>query len=995
MEEVICGFKVLDRSSVPEMNGEGVWLKHEKTGMEVYHLCCDDEENLFSFAFKTPPADSTGVAHVIEHSVLCGSKHFPLKDPFLQLANQSVKTFLNAMTFPDKTVYPASSMIEADYFNLMAVYGDAVFFPLLEEWTFAQEAHHLEYDENGKLCIKGVVYNEMKGNYSSFDGIAADHSIRSLLQGTSYAVDSGGDPDFIPDLTYEQFKKFHETYYSPANCRLFLYGNIPLEKQLAFIEERFLKPFEADQAKMDEIKKRVSGISVGKLVHFAEPKTLTVTAPAGSEGKGETVLINWMTGSGSDAVESMESAFLSEILLGHDAAPLSRVLVESRLGEDISPCTGLETELAYTCFTVGLRGMKPGTAGKLEKLVFDTLNKLYKKGIPQEEVEAAVLSMDFSNREIKRNHGPFSLILMRRALKGWIHGERPDAMLISSRAFDVVKQKLATEPDYLKKLLKKLLITNTHRTTLIVKPDMQYEAKAMERVEQRLNGIYANLSEDEKKSFESDIKAKKEQLSLIQQKVEDKETLELIPHLKPSELPPEIDMIKTESLLCGNVKIFYHTEPTNGIVYLELGFPVDVLEPADYLYLPFMVSAVTSVGFGGEDWCASSARTARIAGGLGASLFTSSASPALPKSVYEDRKKNDPVFERDWMFFRIKMLEEKLPEALSLLFDCVYTADFSDTTRIRDLLLEYRNDFISSVAPSGNQYAASRASRTFSRSKAVDEIWNGLTQLYAAVDFAEGDIAEFASKIADVRDRLVAGGAVVNITADEKSAEKTIDLLKPYLEKMPAILTQFPARDEDFYTLTELADTKNEVYTGALQVGFASVAFPASPFGTRDSVAEAVFGHWLTNSLLWEQIRTIGGAYGSFAFPDALEKVFTETSYRDPDPLKSVAVFEDCMKKAAEFVFDEDTVDKAVTGTYSREIQPRSPANKGFTGFVRQLYGITDEVRREKMQLLKNITAKDIEKTAKKLLKCYEYNTAVVLSPKLKDFTGKIIELPL
>ncbi|MBO7613171.1 MAG: insulinase family protein, partial [Treponema sp.] len=354
MEEVICGFKVLDRSSVPEMNGEGVWLKHKKTGMEVYHLCCDDEENLFSFAFKTPPADSTGVAHVIEHSVLCGSKHFPLKDPFLQLANQSVKTFLNAMTFPDKTVYPASSMIEADYFNLMAVYGDAVFFPLLEEWTFAQEAHHLEYDENGKLCIKGVVYNEMKGNYSSFDGIAADHSIRSLLQGTSYAVDSGGDPDFIPDLTYEQFKKFHETYYSPANCRLFLYGNIPLEKQLAFIEERFLKPFEADQAKMDEIKKRVSGISVGKLVHFAEPKTLTVTAPAGSEGKGETVLINWMTGSGSDAVESMESAFLSEILLGHDAAPLSRVLVESRLGEDISPCTGLETELAYTCFTVGL-----------------------------------------------------------------------------------------------------------------------------------------------------------------------------------------------------------------------------------------------------------------------------------------------------------------------------------------------------------------------------------------------------------------------------------------------------------------------------------------------------------------------------------------------------------------------------------------------------------------------------------------------------------------
>ena len=994
MEDIISGFKVLDKSSIPEMNAEGVWLKHDKTGMEVYHIHCDDEENLFGFTFKTPPSDSTGVAHVIEHSVLCGSKNFPLKDPFLQLSNQSVKTFLNAMTFPDKTVYPASSMIEADYFNLMRVYGDAVFFPLLEEWTFAQEAHHLEYDENGKLCIKGVVYNEMKGNYSSFDGIAADWSTRSLLPETAYDVDSGGDPDFIPDLTHEQFKKFHETYYSPANCRLFLYGNIPLEKQLAFIESNFLTPFVESCPNIEEIKARVAGISVGKLNPFSAPKTMTVTAPAGNDGK-ETVLINWMTGSGSDAVESMESAFLSEVLLGHDASPLSRALVESRLGEDISPCTGLETELKYTCFTVGLRGMKSGTAGELEKLVFATLEDLYKNGIPKEEIEAAVLSMDFSNREIRRSHGPFSLVLMRRCLKGWLHGERPDSTLVSSRSFDIVKKRLASDSDYLKKLLKKLLIDNVHRTTVIVKPDTMYETKAQERVDKRIEKLFENMSDSEKKRFEKDIIAKKEKLSQIQQEQDSKENLDRIPHLKPSELPLETDMIKTESLFCGNNPVFYHKEPTNGIVYLEMGFPTDTLEPADYLYLPFLSSAITSIGFAGEDWKAASARTARTVGGLGASLFTSSASPALPKEVYEERKKNDSVFERDWMFFRVKLLEEKLPLALDLLFDCIYTADFFDKDRIRDLLLEYRNDFVASVAPAGNQYAASRTSRLFSRSKAVDEIWNGLTQLYATLDFVEMDQDEFSKKLTGIRDKLVEGGAVVNITADEKYVEKAINLLQPRLEKMPAIKPPFESRAEDFYLLTETADYTPEVYTGPLQVGFASVAFPASPFGTKESVAEAVFGHWLTNSLLWEQIRTIGGAYGAYAFPDALEGVFIEASYRDPDPVKTLSAFSECMKKAASFVFDNDTVDKAVTGTYSKEVQPRSPVNRGFTGFVRKLYGIEDEVRKQKMQLLKNITAKDIEKTAKKLLKCYEQNTSAIIAPKLKDFAGKIIELPL
>lgn len=234
------GFDIVSVTYLPELNSKGVFARHRETGCEVYHMLNDDEENLFAYSFMTPPTDSTGVAHILEHSVLCGSKNYPLKDPFLILAKQSVKTFLNAMTFPDKTVYPASSMVEADYFNLMAVYGDSVFFPLLDRWIFRQEGHRVELDESGNATVQGIVFNEMRGNYSSFDTIAGDWTIRSILEGTPYTHDSGGDPAVIPELTYEQFINFHRTYYHPVNCRIFLYGNIPTEKQLAFLQDRFL-----------------------------------------------------------------------------------------------------------------------------------------------------------------------------------------------------------------------------------------------------------------------------------------------------------------------------------------------------------------------------------------------------------------------------------------------------------------------------------------------------------------------------------------------------------------------------------------------------------------------------------------------------------------------------------------------------------------------------------------------------------------------------------
>ncbi|HPX47914.1 MAG TPA: insulinase family protein, partial [Treponemataceae bacterium] len=279
------GFEIIESRALPEINAVGVFARHEATGLEVFHLVNSDEENLFAYAFLTPPSDSTGVAHILEHSVLCGSKNYPLKDPFIVLAKQSVKTFLNAMTFPDKTVYPASSMVEADYFNLMSVYGDAVFFPLLDEATFRQEGHRFEFAEDGSVSIQGIVFNEMRGNYSSFDSIAGDWSLRSLLGGTPYDHDSGGDPADIPALTYKQFVQFHRTWYHPGNCRVFLCGNIPTEKQLALLQEQFLQHFGP----------RPAAVDFGSVRPFESPVEFDIPAPAGEQSdlSKVTVLLHW------------------------------------------------------------------------------------------------------------------------------------------------------------------------------------------------------------------------------------------------------------------------------------------------------------------------------------------------------------------------------------------------------------------------------------------------------------------------------------------------------------------------------------------------------------------------------------------------------------------------------------------------------------------------------------------------------------------------------
>ncbi|MDR0289602.1 MAG: insulinase family protein, partial [Treponema sp.] len=679
-QKLDSGFSIIDIVDLGEMRATGIWAKHEKSGVEVFHMLNDDSENLFSFAFATTPQDDTGVSHILEHSVLCGSERYPLKDAFLVLAQGSLQTFLNAWTFPDKTVYPASSVNEHDYFNLMSVYGDAVFRPLLSEWTFMQEGHRYEFaNDDNKLSITGVVYNEMKGAYSSLDAYSGLWSVKAVLPNTPYSFESGGNPEHIPQLSWEGLKDFHRRRYSPANCRIFLAGNIPTEKQLAFLNDQFFSSLNGN----GNGDGGTASPTIAKQKRWSMPHRFRIPCPAGGDTKS-TIFLSWLCSGALETDETIALVALTEILLGHDGSPLMRALTESGLGEDISPVSGLESEIGETLFVAGLRGVN----GKIEKMgkkienfILDELKRLVAQGIPTGEIEAALLFIEFSQREIKRSHGPFSLVWMRRSLRAWLHGGKPWDSLLLTPSLEKIKQNLAENDRYFESLIQKYFLDNPHRALVMLEPQKKFLPKQEAQLAKALKKTEKNLTAAEKER----ITEKTIALEKIQSESDSPEALATIPHLSRSNLSAEAEMIPRCVENLQGIPAICHDLYTNGISYIDLAFPLDILPPEDYPWLPFFARAVISVGLPGMNYAEVSSLLARTVGGFDAILHTGSAAPSVDNELTN-------LAGRDWLIYRLKCLDDKTAQSLDIVQRLIHEADFSDTRRIKDLVLEMKND---------------------------------------------------------------------------------------------------------------------------------------------------------------------------------------------------------------------------------------------------------------------------------------------------------------
>ena len=939
------GFEQLGEHELPEHEARGIWLRHVGSGAEIYHVVTDDSENLFSFAFKTLPTDSTGVAHILEHAVLCGSQRFPVKDPFILLVKGSLSTFVNAFTYPDKTVYPASSTVERDLFNLMEVYADAVFHPLLREAFFQQEGHRLQF-AGDRLELTGIVYNEMKGNYSNHDSIVAEWAARSLMPDTPYGFDSGGDPAEIPNLTYQQFVDFHARYYHPSNCRIFLYGDIPTERYLEQLEP-LLSGFTSTNPPA----------GVTPQPRWTEPRRMTVTCPADDEEAPTSVTLNWLLESVTNPDALIAFQLLEEVLLGTSAAPLRKALIDSGRGEDLCAASGVSTELYNLTFSAGLRGVT-GEPADIEPLVLEALERVAVDRIDPDIVEGGLRTVDFRNREIKGG-APNGLRLMGRALRGWLHGSTPDLTLRFEEPFGKLREAARPGSGYFERLVRDSLLGNPHRSTVTVLPDKDQAARERSQLQERLAGIEANLTAPERQKIRDDQEA----LSALQAP-DPPEAVATLPFLHKGDLPTELENIPVDEHRIDDVSVYTHDVYTNGIVYLDLVFDLSGLEPDLLRYVPMFSGVIGEMGLPGISYDAVATRLALTTGGFGG--FPEAVLPLHEATVAERR-----------VVFRLKTLESTVGEAVNLLTRLLLEASLDNTDRLRDLLKEARSDMSSSVLPSGSSYAALRAARRFSSAAFYDEGWRGASQLL----FLNSSRDEKAFSDALVRTRsqvLRRGNLIVNVTAEENRRAAW----EPHVRRLVAAL---PAGG--FGTETGIPETADIPRTEALvvssDVSYVAMALPASRLGAPEHVHEQVLAHILRTGHLWESIRMKGGAYGANASAHGLDGVFGFTSYRDPRIAETLAAYRSALEEIAARPVPADELELAIIGVTGHHIRPLSPGRKGLVSLRRVLYGITDELRAINHETLLSTTSQQVSAAADRLRQSVAESSVAVVAGRV------------
>ena len=953
----ISGFQVLRVTDVVEYASSGILLRHEKTGCHAYHLLNNDAENLFSFVFRTPPSDSRGTAHILEHAVLSGSRAYPVKDPFIALMKGSMNTFLNAMTYPDKTIFPAASTVEKDYFNLLSVYGDAVFFPLLRKEIFQQEGRRIEYKGTDGISVEGVVYNEMKGNYSDHDSIVGEWSYRALFPDSPYRFDSGGEPASIRDLTYDEFFSKHRCWYHPSNCLIFLYGNIPTERSLDYIDSNFLQSF--SRCDVDTV--------VGMQPKIEKPARHSLTSPLGEDedscGKS-TVTINWIVGSIQDPYRVLSLEVLAEILLGNSGSPIHKAIVESDIGDDLSPVSGLDTDTRELVFSFGIRGTDAGRVSDFEKLVLDELQKLSDSGLAEDVVQGALKRVEFRNREI-RGGVPFGLRLLGKALRGWLHGGTPESTLEFTRWMEQLKRESRSK-DLFEELIRVCFIENNHRTTVTVTPSADHTSREQAEYENWKNELVKNLSETDV----TDLQKQQTEFEEFQEQADRPEDSAKIPSLSLDDVPRIVEKIETRVDDLKGMPFYSLDVYTNGIVYIDFVFDVQDVDSDLLPLFTFFCRASSGAGLPGMPYDEVSRQLALHTGGFVSYLETSSI----------DGAPEDESGSRSMIVYRVKALESTLEDAVSLVGRLITSSDFTDVKRMRDVFLELRNDVKSQLLPAGSSFTSLRAGSRLSSVFAREEMWKGIDQvlyLGSAAEAIDEKLPVLCKSLEKIRSTIITQSRLtINLTAHGSFHERARKIIGSFvfgLQEGSKVSSTFKLPQPERSPVMEAIVVPT-------MVGYASTALPASSFLKPEHAHEVVVAQILKTSFLWEQVRMRGGAYGVTAATNGGELLFSFSSYRDPNIGTTLGTFQDSLDHISSGSFDPADLEKALIAIVGRDLRPMAPGEKGIIGFRRKLYRISDELRQKKRDELLSSTPDDIRSAAARLRHAHDQSVSVVMA---------------
>ncbi len=933
--EQLKSYEILEKYDLKDIASTGYRMRHKKTGAKVAVIANDDENKVFSIAFRTPPYDSTGVAHILEHSVLCGSKEFPLKDPFIELAKGSLNTFLNAMTFPDKTVYPIASTNDADFRNLMHVYLDAVFYPNVyrNESIFRQEGWHYEYDEEGKLVINGVVYNEMKGARSSAEDIISSESLYSLFPDTSYGVDSGGDPDFIPGLTYEAFLDFHRRYYHPSNSYIYLYGNGNMAEDLEFIDKKYLSAFEPLEID-SEIKLQAP---------FSQPVRVMKQCPL-SEGENADentfFSVNYAFEDGLDLVTRLAFDAMDYALVAHPGAPLRKILIEQGVVKDVYG--RFETSLRQPMYSIYGKDAPMSMETRFGQIVTETIESVAKKGFDRNALRAAIDSEEFRYREADFGRYPKGLMYGLNMFDSWLYNdERIFDYVEASESFAFLRENIDT--GYFEKLLRKYFIGNKHRSYVCVRPTEGVLERKEKELRKKLDSLQASLSEAEKSSIDYIVAG----LEKFRDTPDTDAAIRSLPMLKRSDLKREADPIINEITDANGVPFIFHNIDTRRIGYLRLVFDTDKLGTD---HLPYMGLCRDILGMVDTDLYRYEDLSPAIDLCMGGFSVSTEHYP-----LYHKPGKYKTTFE-----IKSKFFFERADEAFDLIKEIMLNSKFSDTKRIKEILAEIKSSCQSNFLSGGHSVAVGRALASVSEEAAYAEIVSGLDYYR----FICGLLDDFDAQAGNITANLkyVLGlifrpeNFSVDFTGDEEQAEK-------FKAKAAAL------RDELYTEKHRAADrtirliSKNEGLTTSGRVAFVCRAGMYNRHGLEYTSALSVLKTYLSYNYLWVNVRVKGGAYGVMNSFSTTGCAFF-VSYRDPNLTKTVDVFEGAAEDVRAFDADEREMTKLIIGTVSNMDVPLSPAAKGARSFSYYMTGITEEDIQIQRDGVLDCTPEDIRKCA-------------------------------
>jgi len=952
---VIHGFEQLQKQVIPELNTTAILYRHVQSGASMLSLENQDENKVFGITFRTPPGDSTGVAHIMEHSVLCGSQKYPLKEPFIELVKGSLKTFVNAFTFPDKTCYPVASQNLQDFYHLIDVYVDAVFHPLIPPETLQQEGWHLELDElDAPLNYKGVVFNEMKGAYSNPDDVLQDAARMSLFPDTPYGVDSGGDPRHIPELTYDQFKTFHEKFYHPANARIFFYGNDDPDERLRRMD-RYLSGFEKIQVDS----------AIPLQAGFSEPRRMEIAYDPGEDAdqmKGMLVM-NWLLPEIRDPELLLAMDILVHILVGTSASPLRKTLIDSGYGEDLAG-VGLEADLRQAYFSVGLKGMPADSSGKLisaeqvEALIQNTLQKLASEGIDVDTVAASLNTVEFQLRENNTGSFPQGLLLMLRSLTSWLYDHDPILPLAFESPLAAIKKQVEFGNHFFEGLIERFLLGNQHQTVVILKPEQGLQKLRDDEEKEKLAQIRAGMSQEALVKVIEQTRKLKE----LQELPDPPEMLARIPTLKLEDLDRENKRIPLEVAEIAGSQVFYHDLFTNGILYLDLGFDLHTL-PQDLLpFVPLFGRALLEMGTEREDYVRLSQRIGRSTGGIWPASFTSSI------------RGTDHGAMR--LFLRSKATVGQAGELAAILQDILLSARLDNQERFLQIVLEEKASAEAMLTPEGHSVVNTRLRSLFNEADWAAEQMGGIEQLFhlrGLVKRINENWPQVQERLEEVRKILLnRQSMIVNVTLDAANWAGIKPLLADYLAQIPstepsAAVWQ-PTRASNFEGLIIPAQV-NFVGKGAnlYDLGYA-------PDGSID-----VINNYLRTTWLWERVRVQGGAYGGFCVFNHRSGVFTYLSYRDPNLLKTLENYDLSANFLSQIEMNPDELTKSIIGAIGAMDAYQLPDAKGYTSTLRYLAGNTDESRQLWREQILSTTSADFRSLGEALQRLNESGYVVVL----------------